>query len=162
MPKVRCGGCKSYVNRDDIYRKNGMLSVCSPKCLAALRTGHPAGQEKSNILKFKAPKLKRVDVAAVSPAMYDEIMRRDRKRCRFCGSRNNLHVHHVLYRSQGGPGENWNLITLCAIHHNIVHSNKSKYMPLCRGVIWMTYMGPHRQITIPQLQRWKEANGVQL
>lgn len=45
---------------------------------------------------------------------------RDGWRCRCCQHRDNLHVHHIIYRSQGGDDAEWNLITLCAMCHDAV------------------------------------------
>jgi 5-methylcytosine-specific restriction endonuclease McrA len=51
------------------------------------------------------------------------VLDRDGWRCRSCGSRNNLHVHHIIFRSQQGPDEMWNLITLCSSCHDGVHKD---------------------------------------
>lgn len=32
-----------------------------------------------------------------------------------------LHIHHILFRSQGGPDEDWNLIALCKYCHDRAH-----------------------------------------
>src|SRR5262249_31576275 len=32
-------------------------------------------------------------------------------------SRAAAHAHHILPRSQGGPDDDWNLVSLCAAHH---------------------------------------------
>ena len=50
------------------------------------------------------------------------VMARDRG-CRFPGCTNTrwVDVHHVIWRSRGGPSELWNLVTLCRSHHNAVH-----------------------------------------
>jgi 5-methylcytosine-specific restriction endonuclease McrA len=50
-----------------------------------------------------------------------EVLCRDGWKCQSCGFRSNLHVHHIWFRSQGGPDELWNLITLCNTCHNGVH-----------------------------------------
>lgn len=147
MPKVRCGGCKSYVNHENIYRKSGVMSVCSPQCLTQVRTSRRQ-------VKLQTPKLR--DRGDITTAMRKEVLLRDRNSCRYCGTNRDLQVHHIHYRSSGGPGENWNLLTLCGVHHQLVHSDKKVFLPLCLGVVWMSYMGPHRQITIPQLKRWVE------
>jgi hypothetical protein len=44
---------------------------------------------------------------------------RDGFRCTVpaCSARRNLHSHHILFRSAGGPDETWNRTTLCAFHH---------------------------------------------
>lgn len=50
------------------------------------------------------------------------VLERDRYRCRGCvTSRGRLEVHHILYRSQGGPDALWNLITLCRQCHGRAH-----------------------------------------
>ncbi len=51
------------------------------------------------------------------------IIARDDFRCGIptCTSRANLHAHHVWWRSNGGPDNAWNLLTLCVAHHQMVH-----------------------------------------
>lgn len=44
--------------------------------------------------------------------------------CALCGSSNNLHIHHIIYRSELGQTSLDNLIRLCASCHTMVHSNK--------------------------------------
>jgi 5-methylcytosine-specific restriction endonuclease McrA len=51
------------------------------------------------------------------------ILARDHWKCRSCGSRSSLHVHHIVLRSQQGPDEKWNLITLCNSCHDGVHKD---------------------------------------
>ena len=38
--------------------------------------------------------------------------------------RNGLSVHHIIYRSECGPDETWNLVTLCVDCHSAVHAYK--------------------------------------
>src|ERR1039458_1702127 len=56
-------------------------------------------------------------------ALCKSILQRDCWKCRSCGSRNALHIHHIVFRSQGGPDEAWNLITLCSSCHHGVHQD---------------------------------------
>ncbi|MGV8123682.1 MAG: HNH endonuclease [Candidatus Xenobiia bacterium LiM19] len=52
------------------------------------------------------------------------ILKRDRFQCQVpgCRCRRNLQVHHIVWRSKGGCDEEWNLITLCKVHHkHILH-----------------------------------------
>lgn len=51
-------------------------------------------------------------------------MDRDEWKCRnlHCGMRNNLHVHHIIYRSEMGVDESWNLITVCNDCHDRIHA----------------------------------------
>jgi 5-methylcytosine-specific restriction endonuclease McrA len=46
---------------------------------------------------------------------------RDNRRCRICSVRNPLHVHHIVFRSNGGPDESWNLLTVCLACHDGLH-----------------------------------------
>ncbi|MGV8121579.1 MAG: HNH endonuclease [Candidatus Xenobiia bacterium LiM19] len=47
------------------------------------------------------------------------ILKRDRFRCQVpgCNCRRNLHIHHIIPRSQGGSDEPENKLTLCEKHH---------------------------------------------
>ncbi|MDQ7825196.1 MAG: HNH endonuclease signature motif containing protein [Candidatus Eremiobacteraeota bacterium] len=57
-------------------------------------------------------------------AHHHRILKRDRFRCQTpgCRCRRNLHVHHIIRRSQGGTDDPWNLIVLCeACHLHLLH-----------------------------------------
>ncbi|MDQ7827119.1 MAG: HNH endonuclease signature motif containing protein, partial [Candidatus Eremiobacteraeota bacterium] len=57
-------------------------------------------------------------------AHHHKILKRDRFRCQTpgCRCRRNLHVHHIIRRSQGGTDDPWNLIVLCeACHLHLLH-----------------------------------------
>ncbi len=47
------------------------------------------------------------------------VFERDGWRCTIpgCSSYRNLHDHHIVFRSKGGPDDPWNRTTLCACHH---------------------------------------------
>src|SRR5271166_4853778 len=51
-----------------------------------------------------------------------QILRRDGFKCRSCQLRQNLHVHHIVFRSQLGPDESWNLLTVCSSCHDGIHT----------------------------------------
>jgi hypothetical protein len=60
--------------------------------------------------------------AAEYKKLCTKILQRDGYKCRCCKSRQNLTVHHVVFRSQGGDDAPWNLLTLCnECHHEGVH-----------------------------------------
>ena len=69
----------------------------------------------------------------LDPDSYKELCRRVLKRdnwtCQVCGSRNNLQVHHQQLRSQQGPDDESNLITLCAGCHEGLHRGYGKNPP---------------------------------
>lgn len=45
------------------------------------------------------------------------VLRRDRKRCRLCGSSRGSEVDHIVPVALGGTGDLWNLRTLCRPCH---------------------------------------------
>lgn len=48
------------------------------------------------------------------------VLERDHNKCQICNSRNNLHIHHIVKRRNGGSHDPDNLITLCASCHRHV------------------------------------------
>ena len=42
--------------------------------------------------------------------------------CVLCGTKDNLHNHHIIPVSRGGTDDKINIITLCTIHHATIHS----------------------------------------
>lgn len=56
-----------------------------------------------------------------------EILKRDRWKCKYCGSeRKELHVHHLGYKKNKNPWDYLNdrLITLCRDCHHKVHDGR--------------------------------------
>lgn len=49
------------------------------------------------------------------------VLSRDGWRCRNCETRNDLHVHHIIFRSAGGDDTTENLITICNSCHDGIH-----------------------------------------
>jgi 5-methylcytosine-specific restriction endonuclease McrA len=52
------------------------------------------------------------------------ILERDHYKCRSCGLRSNLCVHHIVFRSQQGEDTKENLVTLCASCHRGCHEEQ--------------------------------------
>ncbi len=70
-------------------------------------------------MRCKTPALR------LDPGGYHElrrqVLKRDGWRCQFCGSMENLQVHHLEFRCHAGSDTEENLITLCAPCHSQVH-----------------------------------------
>lgn len=66
--------------------------------------------------------------AGLTPARRKSIYRRDGYACALCGRADGLQIHHVVHRSQGGPDEPWNLITLCPMCHQLAHGERPIYV----------------------------------
>lgn len=52
------------------------------------------------------------------------ILVRDDFACQLCGTRRNLQVHHVCFRSQGGTDSPDNLVTVCQGCHAAIHAGR--------------------------------------
>lgn len=68
----------------------------------------------------------------VSKKTYNKVFEECNGRCVFCYTTNNLHYHHIYYRSERKDliDDSNNGIMLCEEHHRLVHSNKRKYQPI--------------------------------
>lgn len=66
-------------------------------------------------------------------------MSRDGWKCRNsqCKFRENLHCHHIIFRSDEGPDESWNMITVCSTCHDAVHAYEL-FISVAEG----NYVGP--------------------
>lgn len=72
----------------------------------------------------------------IEPEVYDSVLKRDNYSCRKCGwkvadrregeKRQFIELHHVEHHKDGGTNNPENLITLCNVHHDIVHRSKLK------------------------------------
>jgi len=54
--------------------------------------------------------------------MRKKVLARDGHRCRCCGRRGRLTVHHKEFRSEGGPTRLSNLLSVCLLCHGLIHA----------------------------------------
>lgn len=118
--------------------------VCGADCLEALVTR--ARRRHTNRVDSRARRktTRNGRSDSIPFSVRAQVRRRDHERCRMCGTSDNLQVHHITYRSQGGSDDPTNLITLCVYHHNngsgSVHDNKRRWQPVCRAYVWVRYV----------------------
>ncbi len=55
------------------------------------------------------------------PKTRRRVLARDGHRCVHCQGSGNLHVHHIVFRQDGGTNDLSNLMTLCAHCHGMIH-----------------------------------------
>jgi 5-methylcytosine-specific restriction endonuclease McrA len=68
------------------------------------------------------------------------VKKRDGDWCLLCGKPSpGLHLHRIVYGSQGGAYEKDNCVLLCVNHHGTVHGNKRFWMPKLLEYIEGTY-----------------------
>lgn len=149
----RCQGCREYRQRPEFSRL-GLGSVCSQACALAAANRLTIGRSSAPVMK---PVLKQRPAKADIPlAVRLEVGVRDRGRCRVCGIKRRLHLHHVQLRAQGGLHVPQNLVTLCLDDHALVHTDTPYYQPILRALIWLDYVeGRHLDLnqTIRFLQK---------
>lgn len=109
--------CKLYKRDIDIY-------VECKNCLNFILVKNKA------IKKVSKKRIK------VKDEIYDEVYKRDKGRCRLCGSAN-VQLHHIIYRSEDKSKINdvSNCIMLCTKHHAEVHSNKKYWQQKLKDLI---------------------------
>jgi hypothetical protein len=131
---VSCEICKKeiYVCRHKVSTRR----FCSKNCQ------HQWHRENDDMTKFISTTLKgeshprykhgkRVGKHESKPKLRIKIRERDGDWCLFCGKPGpGLHLHRVIYGSQGGKYEEHNCVLLCGEHHGLVHTNKKKWQPL--------------------------------
>lgn len=153
MPVVRCSYCREYVDRDSSIR-DGLVSYCSIEHKMA-KANKPVKATKALRRVSKKKSVQKSD-------FHDRIVAKDGYRCRFCNTNQDLHVHHVAYRSEGGKDTDDNLLTLCGEHHNLgtvcVHADKDKWKPACQLVLWVRETTGNNMLTVPTARKILDEN----
>lgn len=144
--QARCTACRGYFPRDTFFYHQQMTRICTELCF----------NEWTESRRRKASarrKPRRPTIAPKIPIDVRMAVHERDKTCRMCGgSSRGLHCHHVIYRSQGGPDTEENLVLLCAEHHELVHSDKRVYQPLLLALLQLEYVeGQH--LTVPEVAR---------
>ena len=151
---VRCKFCKNYVTKEGAIPL-GLSYFCSDEHLRLWRQEVLA--PKSRLRKRS---VERQIAKDVPPATRQAVYESDLHRCRFCGTEFVLALHHIRYRSEGPDHQPQNLITLCAEHHNLIHSDKGRYQPLCLGVVFLREVHSDRFILIPELEHTLQNDSI--
>lgn len=58
--------------------------------------------------------------------LHRAVLQRDGWRCQFCGSMQQLQVHHIQFRSHSGSDSEENLMALCVDCHALAHRVQTK------------------------------------
>lgn len=163
---MKCTHCRSYFDRNDAFTDSRIGRMCSQACHEEHREEQNAkrrarAQEKQRKTP-DGPKRSGRKKAFADPeyaVIRKAVRERDGHRCRWCGRPGeDLEVHHVKYRSQGGADHASNLITLCQVHHREAHSCKWLWQPVLLATIWLHYAG--QRLLVPEVHRRLEANGI--
>lgn len=92
---------------------------------------------KRNLVRNKGIRKVSNKKIIVTADTYKKVIERDKYRCRLCGTSQNLHLHHIIYRSEKKDliNEPSNCIMLCFKCHELVHSNKKEWQPKLKEMI---------------------------
>ncbi len=72
-----------------------------------------------------------IPVEALSPGQVEEEIPKEvlakalalsNHACARCGRKVDLHAHHLIFRSRGGPNATWNIAIVCSVCHSLVHA----------------------------------------
>ena len=68
--------------------------------------------------------------------VYEDTLKLFNYQCAICGN-SQVHLHHIRYGGLYGGRKTYmgNVIPLCKKHHDLVHTNKRKYMPMLIEII---------------------------
>ncbi len=150
--KARCSFCHNYFPQPTFFYSNNMVRLCTETCFNEWRNKKTPTTSKSK------PKPKRSAPPKVPVELRLEIHARDHDACRWCMHRGS-EVHHVAYRSEGGPNEPSNLILLCGACHARAHSSKEAFKPLLLATIWMLYV-ERMDLTVPRVAEVLRRRGL--
>lgn len=85
----------------------------------------------------------------------------DKYQCKFCGSKENLQVHHLSYNNIGNEDVEADLITLCKPCHESIHQVISLHRELHKG-FKEDYEKECRQAIQPIAERYKKLLAVSI
>ena len=147
--KARCTACKGFYDQDGAtVIKVGLSGVCSSECLEDLKDKARRKRARRAMHREQKHKFSR----RLPGQIRDKVRERDGARCRFCGTSSEIQIHHIQYRSQGGGDAEWNLISLCHTHHQLMHSSKRKWQPILQMTQFLFYF-EERLFTVPEVER---------
>ncbi len=152
--KARCGQCKEYFLQQEMI-STGLGKLCSQDCLTSLQ--NKARDKNSRRIASKrssqSPRSSKKRVG-IPPEIRQAVKERDRKRCRRCGNKNGIQLHHVQYLSQGGKDEIENILVLCLLCHQGVHANSLDWKP----ILFMMLSDQEKNMTVEQAKRRLKKN----
>lgn len=72
----------------------------------------------------------------VTDEVYNAVLKRDKGKCRLCGTNKDLHLHHIKGRGKDLTNNIENCIMLCQrCHLEVVHKNQKHYRPILLDLI---------------------------
>ena len=111
--------------------------LCSKKCQGSYQQTIPVpkgfitGADNKGKKNGRYKDGKRIGTNISKKELRNKISERDGNYCLHCGKPGpGLHLHRIVYGSQGGKYEIDNCVQLCNVDHEKVHTNKNYWMPI--------------------------------
>jgi len=126
----------------EFYVKPSRMSAkfCSNKCQGKYQQSQPIPKGFITSVDNKGSKNgrykdgKRVGTNVSKKNVRLGVIERDGNWCLKCGLPGpGLHLHRIIYGSQGGKYEIPNCVLLCAVHHEEIHSSKQKWTSILQN-----------------------------
>ena len=105
--------------REYLMRKEGRL-ITDEDVIEHLR-----GQVDVPVMEVESEREEGCEDQKTPTWLRKEVSARDHCCCQICGvqgDRAGLHVHHIVFRCLGGKTVRSNLLTVCGLHHGLIHS----------------------------------------
>ena len=141
LGKIKDKKCKNFANCGNLFTPRRTTDAyCSPGCAYKL---NERSMRNIKTMAFKAGKARKEPARRIK--MKQMAKQRDLYRCLLAGRIAHTcdfrrEAHHIIYLSEGGPDELWNLITLCGYaHHQIAHRQKAlqpTLLEIVNGRLW--------------------------
>lgn len=124
-PPIYCKAKDEYVTAEEAA---GIIGVSKGTVHKYIKKGYLRGIKTSKWLvakddaeNFKKPQQKQ---RKTNKEAREAAIERDGRKCVLCGSTDNLEVHHIKHRADGGTDDLDNLTTLCARCHAKQHEGE--------------------------------------
>lgn len=132
--KQVCCGNQLYLNAPNIEEIKEWVGQQEKNVVEKVVTEYTRyGKTHERVVK-KGESKRRNQRNKLDPDSRLRILKRDKNKCTKCGSKEKLHVHHIVPKSKGGSNESQNLTTLCDLCHAEEHRGEPIYNVMVKSL----------------------------
>ncbi len=122
LRQVEQGGNAKKANGASFFQVNvSHCAECKQSHLATEDGPIVLTQEESEIVRCDGEVVGAKNSSPTPPRIRRRVLARDGHRCVHCQGSRNLHVHHIIFRENGGGHDLANLTAVCAHCHGMIH-----------------------------------------
>lgn len=161
--RVRCSFCRQYILREDVFLDAGIGRFCSSECVSDHQTKarrkrrqKVRNTSRRHTSSNSGPTRPKKKVRHIPLEVRNVVRDRDQV-CRWCARRGSQ-IHHVRYRSEGGPDVAENLVFLCSKCHERAHTSKAAYQEVLLVYLWAVCTGGPK-LFVPEIASRMRRNG---